>query len=142
MSFWGYIRIKLIIDGKPFFFLIDTGANCNSIIPEAAELLKDRIRVLGKRTARGYVGKMTEKEIEIQFRFNHQNLVQRFTIMKDTRVFRNMESEGCHFDGILGTPFLYASKATIDFADLVIRMDRNRKQKELRFVLGRDLIRW
>ena len=49
LSVWGVIKFKLIIDGKPFYFIIDTGYPYNCITPEAAECLKDRIKYVGKK---------------------------------------------------------------------------------------------
>ena len=59
-----------------------------------------------------------------------------FSIMRRTKNFRDWEERGIHLDGILGIQFLYATKATIDFADLVVRMDKNRVQKDLMFPIG------
>ena len=100
LSIWGLIKFKLIIDGKPFYFMIDTGCSHNCITPEAAERLKDRIKHVGKVTSFGYSGKITEKAVRIPLSFNHQKLEMSFSIMKYTKDFRLMEGRGIHLDGI------------------------------------------
>ena len=132
LSRYGLIRLLIMINGEPFYFLVDTGCNTNYITPETAERLHKRIQVVGEGSTQAYRGKSKrELIVEIMFKFNYEWLTLNFNIMRDTSSFMNLEREGIHFDGILGTPFLYASKATIDFADLKIKADNKREQKDL-----------
>ncbi len=79
------------------------------------------------------LSKASSKEhiIGLSFSFNGENYVQAFNVARANKSFELLEKEGFHLDGILGNSFLYVSKATIDYADLVIRFDKEREQQDL-----------
>ena len=129
----GMFRLELLIDEVPYYFMIDTGSSTNYLTLEAAQRLGDRIRLIGSGRTIGYGGRKSKKEyiIELSFSFNGEDYVQAFNVARANKSFELLEKDGFHLDGILGNPFLYVSKATIDYADLVIRFDKDREQKDL-----------
>ena len=113
---------------------IDTGSTGNYITPEAAKCLKNRIRPVGTGRTGGYGRRMFGKKelvVELSFDFNDEQLCLEFHVMNSSNQFMSFNNAGFQLDGILGSPFLYASKATIDYANLVIRFDKGREQQEL-----------
>ena len=112
--------------------MLDTGATTNFITPEAAWRLGDRVRAVGVGRTSGYGKRLSHKEqiVAILFDFNDEQLVLEFNIT-GPKQFHLLDKTGFHLDGILGSTFLYRSKAVIDYADLVIRFDKDREQKDL-----------
>ena len=133
LSKCGLIRLELIIDNNPFYFMLDTGATTNFITQEAAWRLGDRVRIVGVGRTNAYGKKLGRKEqvAAISIEFNDEQQVLEFNIMRDSKQFYLLDKSGFHLDGILGSTFLYRCKAVIDYADLVIRFDKDREQKDL-----------
>ena len=76
--------------------------------------------------------KLRNVVVRMYLRFNKRDYVQYFSIVESMPAFDLLEqNNGIHFDGILGTPFLYQTKAIIDFVDQKIRWDNDREQKKL-----------
>ena len=117
-----------MIDGNPYYFLVDTGSPFNILTEDAAERLKDRVKIVSTHKARDWQGKGAKGKLALlSFRFDYTEYCMEFSIY-EIKIFKMYEE---HYDGILGTPFLYFTRATIDFANFKIITDRKKERKYL-----------
>lgn len=104
-------------------FLIDTGANLNSIFDFVYEGLPDFFTPLeSKQSQYGIEGnEMSYSMAKATIEFNDTKAETAFSVMNADRVVRRLqEDNGFQLHGILGTQFLKDNKWIIDFGKLEI----------------------
>lgn len=104
-------------------FLVDTGANFNSIFSFVFEGLPDFFELLGTETTiYGIEGNVVSaRQVHAIIGFENTTADTVFTVIDDDTVVDKLQNEnGFQLHGIIGSSFLKANKWILDFANLEI----------------------
>lgn len=119
----GLPLIKLKINGKLEWFLLDTGANSNVLKESYFNSLEEKPEILGEQKHNNTDNEIQSLVIELDLSYNKVKFgLEKFNIIK-LGTFENTWN-GYNIVGIIGSPFFERNKWAFDFENLVVWINR------------------
>ena len=119
----GLPLIKLKINGKLEWFLLDTGANANYLKESYFNEIEVKPRMISLTESRDSNNKLKTSDYVFSLSYNKANLGEEKFSVTTLNTF-NEPFHGYNIVGIIGSPFFERNKWSFDFENLVVWINK------------------
>ena len=119
----GLPLIKLKINGKLEWFLLDTGANANYLKQSYFDTIELKPNMIGKTESNDSNNKLETTDYHFDLSYN-KAIFQKEKFSVTTLMTFNEPFQGYNIVGIIGSPFFERNKFSFDFQDLVVWINK------------------
>ena len=119
----GLPLIKLKINGKLEWFLLDTGANANYLKESYFNEIEVKPRMISLTESRDSNNKLKTSDYVFSLSYNKANLGEEKFSVTTLNTF-NESFHGYNIVGIIGSPFFERNKWSFDFENLVVWINK------------------
>ena len=119
----GLPLIKLKINGKLEWFLLDTGANANYLKESYFNEIEVKPRMISLTESRDSNNKLKTSDYAFSLSYNKANLGEEKFSVTTLNTF-NEPFHGYNIVGIIGSPFFERNKWSFDFENLVVWINK------------------
>ena len=119
----GLPLIKLKINGKLEWFLLDTGANANYLKESYFNEIEIKPRMISLTESRDSNNKLKTSDYAFSLSYNKANLGEEKFSVTTLNTF-NEPFHGYNIVGIIGSPFFERNKWSFDFENLVVWINK------------------
>lgn len=119
----GLPLIKLKINGKLEWFLLDTGANANYLKESYFNEIEVKPRMISLTESRDSNNKLKTSDYAFSLSYNKANLGEEKFSVTTLNTF-NEPFHGYNIVGIIGSPFFNKNRFSFDFEELVVWINK------------------
>ena len=120
----GLPLIRLMLNGKAEWFLLDTGANSNYLQTSVYDSMENRPDPIGYATTNSATTEVTAEVVMLSLGYKDLLFVNEpFSVMEVGTL--NSDFKGRKVIGIIGSPFFEKHEWSFDFEELVVRVNAN-----------------